>query len=124
MMKLTKILALATVLTVLSVLAVASTARAEGPHGTILKAETVLAYSTDVYRVTFYGGEVASVGVVGDGDTDLDLFVYDGYGNRIASDTGPTDNCLVRFVPLVTRTYTIKVVNRGGVRNRYLIAVK
>jgi len=45
-----------------------------GAKGTV---EAVQAYNTDVYNVWFTGGELASVLVWGDHDTDLDLYVYD-----------------------------------------------
>jgi hypothetical protein len=62
---------------------------------------------------------VAIVTVQGDGDTDLDLYVYDEFGNRVAADEGPTDHCSVIWTPRWTGTFTIKVVNRGALSNRY-----
>lgn len=83
--------------------------------------ERVNAKSTDVYKIQFRGGEMAMVIVIGDGDTDLDLYVYDSSGNLVASDTDYSDDCVVSWVPRWTSTYTIKVVNRGNVYNRYVI---
>ena len=82
----------------------------------------VLAYGTDVYHVTFYGGELAEVAVRGDGDTDLDLFIFDEFGNLIASDIDSGDLCLVQWYPGWTGTFRIEVRNLGGVYNRYQIA--
>jgi hypothetical protein len=92
----------------------------EGPSQRV---DEVKAYATDVYRVTFYGGELARVRVVGDGDTDLDVYVLDEYGNEIASDTDYTDNCEVIWQPRWTGRFTIRVVNLGSVYNRYTIRV-
>lgn len=82
----------------------------------------VLAYDVDVYHVTFYGGELAEVAVRGDGDTDLDLFIYDEFGNLVASDIDGGDLCLAQWFPGWTGTFRIEVRNLGGVYNRYQIA--
>ncbi len=64
---------------------------------------------------------MARVAVIGDGDTDLDLLVYDENGNLIASDTDYTDKCLVEFAPRWTGTFLVRVVNNGYVHNNYLL---
>lgn len=73
------------------------------------------------FDVSFVKGYVAEVLVSGDGDTDLDLYVYDSNGNLIVSDTDYTDDCYVSWVPRWTGRYTIRVVNRGPVYNNYVI---
>jgi hypothetical protein len=83
--------------------------------------ERVAAGATDVYTVTFRGGERATVTVRGDGDTDLDLYVYDENGNLIVKDDDHTDNCVVSFTPKWTGPFKIRVVNRGNVYNQYTI---
>lgn len=83
--------------------------------------ELVNARGTDVYHVRFAGGALAEVGVSGDGDTDLDLYVYDSNNNLVVYDDDPYDDCYVCWVPRYTATYTIKVVNRGNISNRYVI---
>lgn len=83
--------------------------------------DRVLAYDTDVYTEYFRGGEVAVVVVCGDGDTDLDLFIYDRYGNLVASDTDSTDYCVVRFYPRWTAPYRIVIRNLGSVYNEYTL---
>ena len=74
------------------------------------------------YDCKFWANELAEVIVVGDGDNDLDLYVYDEKGNLIASDTDYTDQCICRWVPAWTGTFTIKILNRGAVYSRYAIA--
>jgi hypothetical protein len=73
------------------------------------------------FDVNFVKGKLAEVLVSGDGDTDLDLYVYDSNGNLIDKDADYTDDCYVCWVPAWTGRFTIRVVNRGGVYNSYVI---
>jgi hypothetical protein len=82
----------------------------------------VLANTTDTYTVKFYANETATVVVSGDGDTDLDLFVFDENGNLIGKDVDYSDDCIVTWNPRWTGNFVIKVVNRGNVYNHYFIA--
>ena len=84
--------------------------------------EIVAAKGTDTYRIKFRAYELATVTVDGDGDTDLDLYVYDENGNLITKDTDYTDYCYVTFNPRWTGYFTIKIVNRGNVYNRYVLS--
>lgn len=97
----------------------------EGHRGAVggskIARSRVLANSTDVYNIRFVGDRFAEVVVVGDGDTDLDLYVYDENGNLIVSDADYTDNCYVSWNPIWTGNFKIKIVNRGGVYNRYVL---
>jgi hypothetical protein len=83
--------------------------------------ETVRAGDTDIYRISFVAGYLAEILVSGDGDTDLDLYVYDSNGNLIESDTDYIDDCYVRWVPRWTGSFIVKIVNRGRVYNRYVM---
>ena len=73
------------------------------------------------YTASFVANQLAEILVSGDGDTDLDLYVYDSNGNLIASDTDYSDDCYVRWIPAWTGRYTIRIVNRGPVYNRFVI---
>lgn len=84
--------------------------------------EVVKGLDTDVYRIAFRGDEIAKVAISGDGDTRLDLYIYDENGNLITSQVGPGDDALASWVPRWAGTFTIKVVNRGRIANRYVIA--
>ena len=84
---------------------------------------SVKAHTTDVFTLTFRANERACVIVSGDGDTDLDLFIYDENGNLIASDTDAGDDCIVTWNPRWTGTFTIKVKNLGSVYNNYKILI-
>lgn len=78
------------------------------------------AYSNHTFNISFIANRIAEVAVSGDGDTDLDLFVYDSNGNLIEQDTDYTDDCYVRWTPKWTGRFSIVVVNRGGVYNHYV----
>ena len=62
--------------------------------------------------------------VIGDGDTDLDLFIYDTTGQLVAKDEDPpaskgggSDICRCQWTPRVEQEYTIKILNYGKVYN-------
>lgn len=84
--------------------------------------EVVGAYSSVRYSTNFYGGQAAEVIIWGDGDTDLDLFIYDGNGNLIASDTDSLDFCVCSWTPRWTGEFTVVVMNLGSVYNEFDIA--
>ena len=77
----------------------------------------IAARSYRTFSVRFRAYEVARVVVEGDGDTDLDLYIYNEDGALVASDDDSSDYCVAEWVPRRTQTYTIKVVNRGYVYN-------
>lgn len=81
------------------------------------QAQRVEARSTFTLSVEFRGGEVAEFGIVGDGDTDVDVIVYDAGGRRVVQDVGLTDLGLVRWTPPETQVYRIELVNLGNVWN-------
>jgi hypothetical protein len=74
------------------------------------------------YEIKFWASELAEVIVIGDGDNDLDLYIYDQNGNLIASDTDYTDQCVCRWVPAWTGTFRIRIVNRGAIYSDFAIA--
>jgi hypothetical protein len=89
--------------------------------GAIIHWDTVNAYTTDIYTITFRGGEFAEIGIRGDGYPDLDLYVYDENGNLIGSDTDSTDQCYVSWTPIWTGPFQVKVRNLGPVWNHYVL---
>lgn len=76
----------------------------------------------DVFYVKFWGNEYAEVMLLGDGDTDLDLYVYDESGNLVGKDIDNSDACYVSWYADKTQEYKIKVKNLGSVYNEYEIA--
>ena len=89
--------------------------------GAAQRRDRVSARSIDTYDVSFYGGRPSIVRVSGDGDTDLDLYVYDQNGNLIASDTDSSDECLVMWTPRWTGRFRIKISNLGRMYNNYML---
>lgn len=89
--------------------------------GPIVHHDHVYARHYDDFAITFFAGELARVAVIGNGGTDLDLYVYDANGNLITADTDYSDQCLVQFVPRWTGTFRIRVVNNGYAGNNYVL---
>lgn len=85
------------------------------------RVDRVAANSTDTYVLAFKYGIPAEIFVSGDGDTDLDLYVYDENGNAIVCDDDYSDDCYVCWTPAWTGKFVIKVVNRGFVYNQYVM---
>lgn len=83
--------------------------------------DRVRAGQTDVYEIRFRGDRKAEVGVSGDGDTDLDLYVYDENGNLICSDEDSSDAMYCSWTPSWTGSFTIKIKNLGDVYNEYVL---
>jgi hypothetical protein len=83
--------------------------------------DSVNAGETDVYTMTFRGGEEAVIRVRGDLDTILVLEVRDENGNLIARDNDLIPPCVVSFTPKWTGPFTVRVINTGTVYNNYTI---
>jgi hypothetical protein len=112
---------IACVLSIVSLIAVPHTI-ARSVNGSRVLHETILAYDTDRFEpIRFYGGERAEVIVEGDGDTDLDLFVYDENWRLVASDDDSTDYCIARWTPRRTGSFHVVVENLGSVYNEYTL---
>lgn len=83
--------------------------------------KTLAGLGRHVYTETFQRGEVGAVGISGDGDTDLDLYVYDEAGNLICRSENLGDDEVCRFTPYFTTPFRIVVVNRGLLANNYVM---
>ena len=84
----------------------------------------VNARSTMIFHETFRAGEIATVSIAGDGDTDLDIYVFDANGNLITRAIGLSDRETVSFMPVVTSTFRIEVRNLGKVWNEFAIVMR
>jgi hypothetical protein len=96
-----------------------STADAGRVDGPVADSDRVNANGEVSYTEAFKGGDPAAVAVSGDGDTDLDLFIYDEADELVVSDTDLSDQCIVAWVPTKTQRYRIVIKNLGDVYNAY-----
>jgi hypothetical protein len=84
--------------------------------------DTVQPAATDVYSIVFSGGQLAEAGVAGDGDSDLDLLVYDENDHLVCRSTGSSDREYCRWWPRWTGPFRIEIQNLGAVANLYRVA--
>lgn len=90
-----------------------------GPKGAT---HVVEARVTDHFRnISFQAGQPAAVAISGDGDTDLDLFVYDENNLLICRSDSAGDDEICRWTPRWTGVFRFEVRNLGTVYNRYRI---
>lgn len=82
----------------------------------------VPAYDSHTWRVWAPAG-FTSVIVDGDGDTDLDCWVYDRFGTLLGSDTDSTDLCIVPVYHPSSGDLTVHIRNLGDVYNEYELSV-
>lgn len=78
---------------------------------------------THDWSVRLQAYQTTVIAISGDGTTDLDLYVYDQYGNLIVSDVSYGDQCYVALDVYVTSNFLVRVVNRGYVYNDYEILI-
>jgi hypothetical protein len=75
----------------------------------------VEAKSEHKLKITFKANELAEFFVIGDGDTDVDLFVVDSKGQLVGKDEDPperaSDLCVVRWTPAQEEEFTIIIRN-------------
>lgn len=100
-------------------------AQAEGSRGRMGGASRTLsrlrAGHTDLFTVPFYGGSLAEIAILGDGDADLDLLVTDENGNTICLDRSYSDRLYCSFTPSWNGNFHVVVKNMGRIRNSYYI---
>lgn len=66
----------------------------------------------------------ADIILEGDGDTDLDLYVYDDNNNFIAKSECVCDSERISLTIYRTSIFKVKVFNRGSVYNDYYLTVR
>lgn len=100
-------------------------AEAEGSRGRIGGASSTLsrlpAGMTDVWEIPFYGESFAEIGILGDGDANLDVLVADENGNAICFDVSASDKVYCEFTPAWNGYFYVTVQNTGKVRNSYYL---
>ena len=102
--------------TVVSTSVAPTVGRVYGPADVNRRVE---AYSSYTDYILFEGDERARVTINGDGDCDLDLYIYNPEGVLVAKDDDNTDYCVASWVPNYRKSYKIVVVNRGRVYANY-----
>lgn len=100
-------------------LASGSKGAAGGPQSTT---DRVLSNSTDTWTLRFRGGERGSIRVDGDGDTDLDCYVYSSAGTLLAYDNDMTDYCVLDWYQSSTGSVRLEIRNLGSVYNQYILS--
>ncbi len=71
--------------------------------------------------VKFKKGELAAVWVGGQGDGELDLYILDAAGNRVASDETKGDSCWCDWTPKADAEFKIIILNRSDKKNSFSI---
>jgi hypothetical protein len=85
--------------------------------------DRVLAFDTDIWTLWAPSGS-SRVVVDGDGDTDLDCFVYDRFGRLLGLDDDGTDYCIVDFRQPTSGNVRVEIRNLGDVYNRYTLSLR
>ena len=93
-----------------------------GPGQLKTHQDTVQPGATDVYSVVFDAGQLAEAGIAGDGDGDLDLFVYDENDHLVCRSSASTDREYCRWWPRWTGPFRIEIQNLGAAANLYRLA--
>jgi hypothetical protein len=73
----------------------------------------------DTWRIALSGQTPAELGLIGDGDSVLDLAVTDDNGAIVCALPPGTEAALCRFTPARNGFFNLVVRNRGAVRNSY-----
>ncbi len=71
----------------------------------------------------FEAGKRVRVHVHSDRSSDVNLYIYNAEHKLVAKDDGPSQHCLVNFVPAKTEKLTLLVRNLGPIANRSSLSV-
>ncbi len=94
--------------------------RPQGRQPTAIRAEAALAGGqTDSWRIALSGDVPAELGLIGDGDSALDLTVTDESGGIICALPPGVTPALCRFTPARNGFFTVAIRNRGQIQNSY-----
>lgn len=63
-------------------------------------------------RIKLEAGRKADIWVSSEKDSDIDLFVYDESGRKVAADEAMSKDCHVSFTPNQTQVYKVELQNR------------
>lgn len=84
----------------------------------------VHSYSKWDRAIDLRGNEMTLITLVGDGKTDLDLFIYDAAGNLVVASEGRTDEEAVWVFPFQTGRYYIRIANLGRTSNSFSLLIE
>ena len=75
-------------------------------------------------KIVYEGGKLAEFCLIGDGDSDLDIFIFDKDGKEVVKDEDPpaaqgggSDICICRWMPTETAEYRIVIINNDPIAN-------
>jgi len=89
--------------------------------GPQMHASRLLSRSSHSYHFTFEGRKKASIAVLGDGETDLDMYIYDETGKLVGLSDTLWDNEMMYWRVEKATSYRVEVRNVGRVYNDYTI---
>ena len=105
--------------------AYAATTAHDADNNTIVRnsdvqVETAIVASEDIAYYTYHAteGVEAIITVVGDGSSDIDLYIFDLDCNLITSNRGESDICVCRWVSTATCDYYVAIKNWGSTSNK------
>jgi hypothetical protein len=85
--------------------------------------EVIGGFETQEFTLVLEAGRSYRIVVDGDGDSDLDAYLYDENGHLISKDDDLTDLSILRVTPRWTGPFTVRVVNRGRASNLFTISL-
>jgi hypothetical protein len=91
-----------------------------GPHSHETR---LLGRSYVEHSERFVRGQLAEAVLAGDGDTDVDIAIFDERGNRICSSTRSGDREYCSWTPAWTGNFTVRVTNYGSVYNDVAVLI-
>lgn len=115
----TRILAIA-VLTAAALTTGEQKANADRVGGAVSGPGTVPAYQSLYFDVPFYAGVPANVSVIGNGSSNLDLYIYDGTGN-VTAGAGFADRKIATMNVTQAGFFRIEVRNLGPSANTFVL---
>ncbi|MDZ4136561.1 MAG: hypothetical protein U1D06_13350 [Paracoccaceae bacterium] len=89
--------------------------------GVSASAATLAAGQTHVWTLPLDGGTLAEIGVIGDGDGNLDAVLTDAGGQILCRESGVSDRIACDLVPAETGYFTLTVQNHGPGVETYLL---
>ena len=84
-------------------------------------AATLAPGASEVWTLTFFGGDYAELAILGDGKSNLDLLVTDAKDNQICVDKGSSDTAFCGFTPRENGDFKVAVTNSGTAPETYAL---